>query len=238
MAGDAKRTILHAAKTTLPVLFGYVPLGMAFGLLLADAGYGAGIGALMSAAMYAGSNQFLAIQLLRDHAPLIEMFAMALFLSARHVVYGLSLIERYRGAGRCRPYLIFALTDEVYGLMVGARPPEGGDERLWQFALSALCQSYWVLGSVLGGLLGAALSIDTKGMDFALTALFAVLAIDLLRGRGAVRPFAVGALCGALALAMPDRRLMMPLAIAAILLALIGLKKPIERGMEGGGGRE
>ncbi len=206
---------------TLPVLFGYVPLGMAFGFMMSAAGYAPYVSFSMSAFMYAGSAQYLAVTMFAENASLITMFAMVFFLNIRQMVYGLSLLELYRDAGAYKPYLIFALTDEAYALLVGVELPKGEARRPYLLLITALCQSYWVAGTVLGALAGAFIHINTKGMDFMLTALFLVLAIDLLKKYKTWEPFALGALAGILALAVGGQALMMPVALLIILAALI-----------------
>jgi 4-azaleucine resistance transporter AzlC len=209
-----------AFYNTLPVLFGYVPLGMAFGFMMSAAGYAPYVSFSMSAFMYAGSAQYLAVTMFAENASLITMFAMVFFLNVRQMVYGLSLLELYRGAGAMKPYLIFALTDEAYALLVGAELPKGEARKPYLLLVTAFCQCYWVAGTVLGALAGAFIHINTKGMDFMLTALFLVLAIDLFKKYKTWEPFALGALAGVLALMVGGQALMMPVALAIILAAL------------------
>lgn len=209
-----------AFADTLPVLFGYVPLGMAFGFMMSAAGYAPYVSSSMSVFMYAGSAQYLAVTMFAENASLITMFAMVFFLNIRQMVYGLSLLELYRGAGAWKPYLIFALTDEAYALLVGAQLPEGKARKPFLTLITALCQAYWVAGTALGALAGAYLRINTKGMDFMLTALFLVLAIDLYKKYRTWEPFALGALAGIAALMAGGPALMMPVALFIILAAL------------------
>ena len=209
-----------AFQATLPVLFGYVPLGMAFGFLMSAAGYAPYVSLSMSAFMYAGSAQYLAVTMFAQNASLLTMFAMVFFLNIRQMVYGLSLLDLYRDAGPMKPYLIFALTDEAYALLVGAELPRGEARRPYLTLLTRLCQSYWVAGTALGALAGADLRINTNGRDFMLTALFLVLAIDLMKKYKTWEPFALGAAAGILALAVGGQALMMPVALLIILAAL------------------
>ncbi len=232
-----RRTLwTKALSATLPVLFGYVPLGMAFGFLMSSAGYRPFVSAAMSLFMYAGSAQYLAVNLFLENAPLLTMFMMVFFLNIRQMVYGLSLIDLYRGAGAYKPYLIFALTDEAYALLVGAELPEGKERAPYLALVTALCQSYWVLGTVLGALAGAFIRINTAGMDFMLTALFLVLTIDLIRKYRIWEPFALGALAGVIGLAAGGQTLMMPVALLIVLAALILFRKFFEARLSGGEG--
>ncbi len=210
----------RALIDTLPVLFGYVPLGMAFGFMMSAAGYAPGVSLSMSAFVYAGSAQYLAVTLFTRDAPLLTMFALVFFLNIRQMVYGLSLLDLFRDAGPWRPYLIFALTDEVYALLVGAKLPSGEARRPYLALVTVLSQFYWVAGTALGALAGAFIHINTKGLDFMLTALFLVLTLDLARKVRTWEPFALGALAGAAGLALGGQNLMMPVALLIILAAL------------------
>jgi 4-azaleucine resistance transporter AzlC len=211
---------MKAFQSTLPVLFGYVPLGMAFGFMMSTAGYAPYVSFSMSAFVYAGSAQYLAVTMFAQNASLLTMFAMVFFLNIRQMVYGLSLLDLYRGAGAAKPYLIFALTDEAYALLVGAELPAGEARKPYLLLVTALCQTYWVTGTVLGALAGAFIHINTKGMDFMLTALFLVLSIDLVKKYKTWEPFALGAVAGVLGLVLGGQALMMPVALLIILAAL------------------
>ncbi len=211
---------IKALVGTLPVLFGYVPLGMAFGFMMSAAGYAPHVSLSMSAFVYAGSAQYLAVTMFTQNASLLTMFALVFFLNIRQMVYGLSLLDLFRDAGPCRPYLIFALTDEVYALLVGADLPSGAARKPYLALVTALSQLYWVAGTALGALAGAFIHINTKGLDFMLTALFLVLTIDLARKVRVWEPFALGALAGVAALALGGQHLMMPVALLIILASL------------------
>lgn len=172
-----KKVIKYAFRASLPVMAGYIVLGMGFGVLLSDKGYNFLWAILMSVTIYAGSMQYAAIDLISGGASLITTALMTLMINARHFFYGLSMLDPYQGAGKKKPYLIFALTDETYSLVVCA-PPQGIADRDYYFWVSLLNQIYWVLGSLLGGLLGPLLPFDSTGMDFAMTALFVVIFVE------------------------------------------------------------
>lgn len=172
-----KKVIQSAFRASLPVMAGYIVLGMGFGVLLSDKGYSFLWSVLMSTTIYAGSMQYAAIDLISGGASLITTALMTLMINARHFFYGLSMLDRYQGAGKKKPYLIFALTDETYSLVVSPAP-EGCDEKQYYFWVSLLDQIYWVLGSLIGGLLGPLLPFDSTGMDFAMTALFVVIFVE------------------------------------------------------------
>ena len=173
-----RKAFAAAFPATTPVMLGYLVLGTAFGLLMNAAGYNALWSLFMSVSVFAGSAQFLGVKLLTDLASLGWVAAMTFFLNFRHLVYGLSMLEKFRGAGKRKSYMIFALSDETYALLSDPHPPQGVEPHDYYFAVALLDQSYWVIGSVLGGLLGAALPINTQGADFAMTALFVVIVLD------------------------------------------------------------
>ena len=155
-----------SVRTTIPVMAGYLVLGAGFGILLRTRGFGLGWALAMSLFIYAGSMQYVAVDLLTGGASLLTAAVTTLLVNARHLFYGISMLERYRAAGKYAPYLIFSLTDETYSL-VAAREELTGAEC---FRISLLDQFYWVLGTALGSLAGAYLNVNTTGIDFSLTA--------------------------------------------------------------------
>lgn len=167
-----RRVVGKAFYKSIPVLAGYVVLGMGFGILLRTAGYGVLWAFGMSAFIYAGSMQYVGVELLAGGASMITAVFTTLMVNARHLFYGISMIDRYKASGKYKPYLIFALTDETYSLLCDGKTPEGEDADLYRFFVSLFNQSYWVLGSVTGNLLGAVIPFSTKGIEFAMTALF------------------------------------------------------------------
>lgn len=224
-----RKALAAAFPATLPVLFGFVPLGIAFGLLLDGAGYGVFWSFLMSLLVYAGSAQFMGVELLAAAAPLPQVAVMTLILNFRHLVYGLSMLEKYRNTGRKKPYLIFALPDETYAILSSGQVPHGVEPGDYYLAVSLLNQTYWVVGSVLGSLLGAALPINTQGADFAMTALFVVIALGQWEEKknrpSALLGLGAAGLC--LLLFGPDRFLIP--ALAAIVLSLLALRPRLDR---------
>ena len=120
-----KKALTIAFRDTIPVLTGYLFLGMGFGILLSEKGFGLGWAFFMALFMYAGSGQYLAVSLLASHASLISTAVATLLVNARHLFYGISLVDAYKDAGKKKPYMIFALTDETYSLVTQNQPPEG-----------------------------------------------------------------------------------------------------------------
>jgi 4-azaleucine resistance transporter AzlC len=172
-----KRTITYAFCKTIPVLLGYLFLGLAFGLLLQKSGYSFWWALLSSTVIYAGSIQFVLVDFLSGGTSLPVIAVMTLLINSRHAFYGLTFIERFRKMKTC-PYMIFSLTDETYSLLCSTRIPEDLDEKKVSFLISFFDQCYWIVGSVLGGLIGEILPFDTTGIDFAMTALFVTIFVE------------------------------------------------------------
>ena len=157
---------------SLPVMAGYVVLGIGFGILLRSAGYGILWAFAMSVFIYAGSMQYVGVGLLAGGASVITTILTTLMVNARHLFYSISMIDRYKDSGKYKPYLVFALTDETYSLLCDGKTPEGEDADKYRFLVSLFNHSYWVAGSVAGSLLGTVLPFSTEGIEFAMTALF------------------------------------------------------------------
>ena len=173
-----KRMIKQVFPQTIPVMARYISLGIAFGLLLQSIGYGPIWAFMMSLFIYAGTAQFLAVELLAAGAALTHVALLTFLLNFRHLFYGLSMIEKYRGTGIRKIYLIFGLTDETYALLTGCKAPEGLSDKNYYLAVTLMNQLYWIFGSVIGSAAGNILPFDTTGIDFAMTALFAVLVVE------------------------------------------------------------
>ena len=173
-----KNTLKYAWKASIPVMAGYVVLGIGFGVLLEDKGYGWWWAALMSLTIYAGSMQYVAVDLLAGGATIVSAALMTVFVNIRHVFYGLTMLEKYNAAGREKPYLIFDLTDETFSLVCSAQLPEGIDEKKYYLYVSLLNQCYWVVGSVIGAVAGTVIPFSSTGIDFAMTALFVVIFVE------------------------------------------------------------
>lgn len=172
------KTIKEAFVSSIPIMLGYLVLGAAFGLLLQSKGYSIIYPILMSIFIYAGSMQFVTINLLVSGASLINVALMTLVINARHLVYGLSMINKYKDMGKLKPYMIFSLTDETYSLLVGSKPSDECNEKYYYFFISLFDQCYWVLGSIIGYLIGSVITFDTTGLDFSMTALFVVIVLE------------------------------------------------------------
>lgn len=177
-----KTTFQYALRRSLPILLGFFPLGIAYGVLMRSAGYSFLWSGACSLLVFAGSLQFLMVSFFTTAVPIGTVAVMALLLNSRHIFYGLPFLEKFRTFGAWRYYLIFGMTDEVFSLHCDYRPTPGVDEK-WAFIFSTLLvQAYWLFSTAAGGLIGALIRFDTTGIDFSLTALFAVILLDQLRG--------------------------------------------------------
>lgn len=217
--------IAAAARSSLPVMAGYIVLGMGFGIIMKTKGYGFIWTFAMSAFIYAGSMQYVAVDLITGGASLITAAITTFMVNARHLFYGISMVDKYRGAGKKKPYMIFALTDETYSLVCGEVPVEEEDRHAYSFWLSVMNQTYWVSGSVLGALVGGVIPFSTEGIDFALTALFVTVFVEQWLSTRDHVSAAIGVVCSAACLAIFGSGSFLIPAMITITLALTALKK-------------
>ena len=218
-----KRKALQIAfRDTIPVLTGYLFLGIGFGILLSESGYGIGWAFFMATFMLAGSGQYLAVSLLASQASLISTAIATLLVNARHLFYGISLLDAYKDAGKKKPYLIFALTDETYSLVTQNQPPEGISRHQYCFLVSLLDHIYWIIGCVLGNVAGTLIPISFEGIEFVLTALFVTMFVDQWLSNTNHLPAIIGVVSTALCLAVVGSKLFLipSMALIAILLTI------------------
>ena len=189
-----KKTFVFAFRRSLPILISFFPVGLAYGLLMQNAGYNFLWTGACSLFVLAGSLQFLMVSFFAEGTPLATVAVMSLLLNSRHVFYGLSFVEKFRSFGPWRWFLIYSLCDENYSLHCAYRPEEGVIEK-WAYVLTAaLVTFYWLVLSMLGTLIGNLITFDTTGIDFALTALFVVILLDQLRDAGTKLPAGIALL--------------------------------------------
>lgn len=216
-----------AFPVTIPVLTGYICLGMAFGILLAASGYGVGWALLMSVICFAGSGQFVAVSLLTVAFDPLQALVLALMINARHIFYGLSILENYRGLGKVRAFLIFGLTDETFSLVSTLEVPEGVERKGFYFWITFLNYTYWLTGSVLGNLAGTLLTINTTGIDFVLTALFVVLFMEQWKKKERRPAGVIGLACTAVSLLVFGADNLVIPAMILIMVVLLGGRKKL-----------
>ena len=219
-----KQVVKQAFISSVPIMAGYIVLGMGFGLLLHDAGFGVGWALLMSATIYAGTMQYVGVSLLASGAPFLTAALTTFMVQARHLFYSISMIERYKDAGKYKPYLAFALTDETYSLLSSTEPPCPPEyANLYRFLVSLFNQCYWIIGGLLGNLLGEVLPFSTKGLEFSMTALFvASFTEQWITMRDHV-PALTGFVCTLLCLLIlgPDKFLIPALLLIVLILTLL-----------------
>lgn len=230
MKTTKQATLKYAFQASLPIMAGYVVLGMGFGILMESKGYAWWWTALMSAAIYAGSMQYVAIDLLTGGATLIASALMTLLVNIRHLFYGITMLEDYKDAGAGKPYLIFALTDETFSLVCSPKLPENVNRRDYYFFVSLFNHCYWVSGSVLGALIGSAITFNTAGIDFAMTALFVVIFVEQWESTRQHLPAITGVLCTVVSLLIFGADDFLIPAMIAITIALILERKWLEGG--------
>ena len=217
-----RTTIRQAFVRSIPVMAGYVVLGIGFGVLMHAAGYGLLWTLSMSLLIYAGSMQYVGVGLLSGGAAVVTAILTTIMVNARHLFYSISMIRVYGASGRYKPYLIFALTDETYSLLCDGEVPEGTDAGSYRFLVSAFDHSYWVIGSVLGSLLGAVLPFSTEGIEFSMTALFITSFVEQWVKKGNRIPAltGLGATLVSLAVFGPERFLIPAMLLITLVLSL------------------
>ena len=213
--------IRSAFNVTLPILFGFLPLGIAFGLLFQELGYPWYFSTLMGIFVYAGAAQFMAIGLIGAGVGLLEIAISTFFLNSRHLFYGLAFLKSFGRWSFRKFYLIFGLTDETYALMTTIKVPEDFNRERYYLFITLFSQIYWVLGCTIGAIIGDALSFDTEGMEFAATALFLVLLIEQWIKVRKPLPFFIAFCSSCIALVLFSQHMLLVaiiLSIAAIMI--------------------
>ncbi|MDL2230125.1 AzlC family ABC transporter permease [Treponema sp. OttesenSCG-928-L16] len=221
------RLLADALRFSFPVFLGYIAIGIAFGLMLVDAGYPWWLSIVMSLVMYAGAGQYAAVGLFASGAPLWEAVLVQLVLNARHMAYGLTMLKRFNAAGPFKLYLIFSLTDETFALLSSVSGEDGQDTEKrsrFMFYVALLDHFYWVAGSVIGAIAGTLIPFNIEGIGFALTALFIVLMIEQVYRLKKAMPFVVSALITvAVTLIFPARiSILSALVISLVMVQILG----------------
>ncbi len=211
---------------TIPVLTGYLFIGIAFGVLIQNIGYNAFFAGLMSLTIYAGSGQYLLVDLLANGTFWATALMMELLLHVRQIFYGLSMFDKFSGMGIKKIYMMFALTDETYSLLYATPVPEDVDEKKFYFAISVLDQSYWIMGSIIGALAGSLIPENlTRGIDFAMTALFIVILVEQWSVKERRPAAATGMIIAIISLVIFGPKNFIPPAMAVIIGLLLLYRK-------------
>lgn len=224
-----KKALYAAFPHTLPILMGYLFLGAAFGVLLAESGFSPIWALGMSVMIYAGSGQFAAIGLMTSPFSPVSSVLLTLMINARHLFYGLSMLRPFQKMGKRKPYMIFSLTDETYSLLCSAEPPEGVEESWFFFFIALLDHLYWIAGCFLGAAAGKFLPFDSTGIDFTMTALFLVIFVEQWEKASSHLSAFIGLGITAVCLIVfgPDNFLIF--SMAGILAALLIFQKELDK---------
>ena len=205
--------------------------GIGFWILLKEAGYGLFWSFLMSLTIYAGSMQYVAVSLLTSGASLLSVAMTTLMVNARHLFYGISMIDKYKDAGKKKAYLIFSLTDETYSILCNDDIPEDLKPDWYRFFLSLFNQSYWILGCMLGSLAGTVFTFDTAGIDFSMTALFVTVFVEQWLTTKNHWPALIGLCCSIICLAIFGADSFLIPTMMAITVVLLCVRGSFEGGM-------
>ena len=227
-----KKALKAAFPLTIPVMAGYIFMGIAFGILLESKGFGFGWSFLMAVCIFAGSMQFVAVGLLAGGFHPVQALAMTLMVNARHIFYGLSMLEKFGPLKLpLKLYMVFTLTDETFSLHCASKPPEGVDENRFRVCVAFLDHIYWITGCTLGGLAGAAFAFDTRGIDFVMTALFVTIFLEQWHTKHGRLPALVGVAGSAFCLLLFGPSWFIIPAMFLLVMVLTALREPIEGGI-------
>lgn len=223
------KALKAAFPHTIPIFTGFIFIGIAYGVLMESKGYGFLWSLFFSMVVFAGSSQYVAITFLTSAFNPVYALLMSLMINARHLFYGISLIDKFKDAGKLKPFLIYGLCDETFSVVCSAEPPEDVDKNWFMFFITLLNYSYWALGSMLGGIIGSMVTFNTKGLDFVLTALFVVIFIGQWKSQKEHRPALTGVVCSLICLiAFGPNNFIIP-SMIAILSVLTILKKQTDK---------
>lgn len=223
------RAIAAAFPHTIPVLTGYAFLGVAYGIYMRVSGFPFWYPTLSSVVIFGGSLEFVLVSMLMSSFAPLQTFLMALMIQARHLFYGIALLEKYRYLGKMRFYLIFGMTDESFSVNCSAEIPDGVDEGWFYFFVTLLDHCYWVTACTVGGLLGSLISFDTQGLDFVMTAMFVVIFLNqLMKGRKHYTAL-IGLLSSVGCLVLFGAESFLIPTMLTILLLLTVFRRPLER---------
>ena len=206
---------------TIPVLTGYLALGFGFGIMLQAAGFPVWLAPVMSISMYSGAMQYVAVGLLSSGASLLTVGLTTFLVNARHLFYGISLLDKFKGTGKRTPYLIFALTDETYSLLCRDNPAIPAEKKkTYYLCICLFNHCYWITGCTLGAVTGSLLTFNSQGIDFVLAALFITIFIEQWQSSRTHYPALMGGCVTAASLSLFGKEHFMIPAMFAILLLL------------------
>lgn len=224
-----RKSFRAALPYTLPICVGFLFLGMSYGFLMRSKGFSVFYPMAMSLFIFAGSMEFVTVELLLSAFNPLYAFLLTLMVNARHLFYGISMLEKYSGVGKKKWYLIFGLCDESFSINCSVMPPEGVDRGWFMLFVTALNQAYWVAGATLGALMGYVIHFNTKGIEFVMTALFVVIFLNQWEEAKDHGPALIGIGASALCLILfGSGRFLIP-AMALIILCFTWTRKGEEK---------
>ena len=213
----------EAFRISLPICFGYIFLGIAFALLMSQEGFPAWASIFSSILVYAGSMQFALVSFMSAGMSFWMIALMTLFINARMLFYGVGFIEEFKKMGWKAFYLIFALSDETFSLLVGMKQNKREDDEQLMVYVGLLNHSYWILGTIIGVVIGEFLPFSTKGIDFSMTALFVVILVNQLKKAGSTFPFIIGGISAIFWLILVGKQYFLVCALATTMIGLIAI---------------
>ena len=232
---NIKKAFKGAFPYTIPIFAGFWFLGLTYGIYMNVSGFSFLYPMLMSITIFAGSMEFITANMLLGSFNPVQAFLMTLMINARHLFYGISMLDRFRGTGLKKLYLIFGMCDETFSINYTAQIPPDVDRGWFMFFVTLLNHFYWFSGSTLGGIFGSFIHFDTEGLDFVMTAMFVVIFMEQwLKDKqhiSALLGLGISVLC---LLIFGADNFIIP-SMAAMLLMLTGMRKPIEQREETAG---
>ncbi len=227
--GNKKKAFAAAFPYTVPVMAGFLFLGIAYGVLMSAKGYGIAWTLLISTFVFAGAMQFAGVALLTSAFNPLYALLLTIMVNGRHLFYGVSMLNKFKDAGRLKPYLIFGMCDETFSILCSVEPPEDIDSKWFMFFVTLLGHSYWVAGSSIGSLLGYMIGMSALGLDFVLTSLFTVIFLNQWKDNKVKVPGLTGLGATALCLFIFGPKAFILPSLLIILGILAVFRNPIER---------
>lgn len=227
--GVCKKALKAAFPNTIPIFAGFWFLGMAYGIYMNVSGFSFWYPMLMALTIFGGSLEFVAVTMLLGAFAPLQTLIMTLMIQARHLFYGIAMLDKFKGMGWKRFYLIFGMCDETFSINYTAKIPEDVDRGWFMFFVTLLNHLYWVTGSTIGGLLGSLITFDTEGLDFVMTAMFVVIFLDQWLKEKKHYTALIGVLASAVCLLCFGADSFMIPTMACILCLLTVFRRPIER---------
>ena len=217
-----------AVKNTIPIFFTYLFIGIAFGILMSDAGYGVLLTTASAFFIFAGSMQLVMVPMMTSGASLLCLALMSFFINARHIFYGIGFIEKFRRMGWRCPYMILTLTDETYSVLCSVKYADGIDEDKAAFLIALLDHLYWVFGCFVGACAGQFLQFDMRGIEFSATAFFLVVVVNQWEQHRSRLPFITAVVCALVSFLLLGSEYFLIPTLVACRAVLLLLRKPIE----------